>query len=274
VDASLDVVGAVWGLSELGVGEVFCGTIAVGDGTVSTAHGELPVPAPATLRLLEGLAIRPGPPGSGELVTPTGAALVRALSKGPPPGLFTPVRTGYGAGTREFTDRPNALRITIAEVPLRDVASDELVEVVTDVDDMTPEYLAAAVERIRAAGALDVVLLPTIMKRGRPAVRIEALTDPANLAAVQATVLTATSAIGLRCRRVDRVALPRIVEEVAVEGHPVAVKFVTLPNGPLRAKPEFEDVQRVALATARTTEDIYRLALDAAERAPGGQGRH
>ena len=115
VDALLDVIGSVWGLSELGLSRVYCGTIALGDGDVQTAHGRLPVPAPATLRLLEGLSVRPGPPGSGELVTPTGAALVRVLSQGEPPSRYIPRRSGYGAGTRELSGRPNALRLIVAD---------------------------------------------------------------------------------------------------------------------------------------------------------------
>src|ERR1043166_2211103 len=110
VDAILDVMGSIWGFEELGVGDVYCGPIYVGDGTVHAAHGEMPVPAPATLKLLEGLPVRPGPEGAGELVTPTGAALVRTLSRGIPPTEFTPTRSGYGAGTKDFPTRANALR--------------------------------------------------------------------------------------------------------------------------------------------------------------------
>src|SRR5436190_16481476 len=102
VDAILDVVGVIWGLDQLGVDRVYCGPIALGDGTVKAAHGTLPVPAPATLKLLEGHAVRPGPEGAGELVTPTGAALVRVLSRGNPPREYTPRRSGFGAGTKEF----------------------------------------------------------------------------------------------------------------------------------------------------------------------------
>src|SRR5437762_383643 len=100
VDAILDVVGVLWGLDELGVERVYCGAIALGDGTVRAAHGILPVPAPATLKLLEGHSVRSGPDGSGELVTPTGAALVRTLSAGPPPAEWIPARSGFGAGTK------------------------------------------------------------------------------------------------------------------------------------------------------------------------------
>ncbi|HEY7568348.1 MAG TPA: LarC family nickel insertion protein, partial [Gemmatimonadaceae bacterium] len=102
VDAILDIVGAIWGFEMLGISRVHCGTISLGDGSVRAAHGTLPVPAPATLRLLEGHTVRMGPPGSGELVTPTGAALIRVLSAGPPPQTIIPRRDGYGAGTKEL----------------------------------------------------------------------------------------------------------------------------------------------------------------------------
>src|SRR4051812_10717111 len=116
VDAILDVLGTVWGLHLLGVERVYCGPLVVGEGTVTAAHGEMPVPAPATLKLLEGLAVKPGPAGSGELVTPTGAALIRELSAGQIDQGYSPVRSGYGAGTKDFPKRANALRITLAEI--------------------------------------------------------------------------------------------------------------------------------------------------------------
>ncbi len=265
VDAILDVVGSVWGLSELGIEAVYCGAIALGDGTVKAAHGILPVPAPATLRLLEGHRVRPGPPDSGELVTPTGAALIRTLSQGPPPAEYTPLRTGYGAGTKEFKDRANALRITVADVPKGDATVQTLVEIVCDIDDMVPEYLAAVADRLREAGALDVCIVPTIMKRGRPGMRMEILAQPVDANHLEGVLLTETSSIGLRRRRVERLALPRTIESVEVLGHSVAVKVVILPGGGRRCKPEFLDVQRVALATGRPLQDILRLALSAAD---------
>src|SRR5262249_43506646 len=115
VDAILDIVGSIWGLEQLGVERVYVGSISLGDGTVKAAHGVLPVPAPATLKLLEGIPVRPGPEGSGELVTPTGAALVRVLSSGPPPAEYVPIKSGFGAGTKDFVGRANALRIVIAD---------------------------------------------------------------------------------------------------------------------------------------------------------------
>jgi uncharacterized protein (DUF111 family) len=252
-------------LSQLGIEQVYCGPIALGDGTVKAAHGILPVPAPATLKLLEGHKVRPGPDGSGELVTPTGAALVRVLSRGNPPLEYTPVRSGFGAGTKEFTGRANALRIVIADVASAGEIS-QLVEIVCDIDDMSPEYLAAVAERLREAGALEVVSLPATTKRGRAGTRLEVLSRPADVARLEEILLVESTTIGVRQRDVRRRALERSVIHVTVLDHDVAVKRVALPNGQFRAKPEFADVERVALATGRPMQDIFRLALVESER--------
>jgi hypothetical protein len=268
VDAILDVVGVIWGLAELGVQNVRCGVLRTGDGTVRAAHGLLPVPAPATLKLLEGHAVSPGPEGAGELVTPTGAALVRVLSSGPPPATYVPVRSGFGAGTKDFAGRANALRIILADVADEAVqgARETLAMLTCDVDDMSAEYLADVAERARAEGALDVVLLATTMKKGRPGIRVDLLCHAADASRFEALLLTETTSIGVRRSLVDRLALARREAQVEVLGHSIAVKIVTLPDGGARSKPEFDDVRRVALATGRRPADIYQLALGAAER--------
>lgn len=269
VDAILDVVGAIWGLELLGVERVYCGPIALGDGTVRAAHGVLPVPAPATLKLLEGHQVRPGPEESGELVTPTGAALVRVLSAGPPPREYVPMASGFGAGTKDFKGRANALRVVLAEVVespgASGVESRELAQLACDIDDLSGEYAAATADRLREAGALDVVLIPTVMKRGRPGVRLEILCAPDDAERLAQRLLVESTSIGVRRSVVRRDALPRAMRTVEVLGHTVAVKVVTLPGGATRAKPEFGDVERVALATGRPVIDIFRLALGAAE---------
>jgi uncharacterized protein (TIGR00299 family) protein len=268
VDAILDVVGGVWGFEVLGIERVYCRAIAMGDGVVTAAHGTLPVPAPATLRLLEGHPVRPGPEGAGELVTPTGAALVRVLSWGPPPREYVPLRSGFGAGTKEFEGRPNALRLIVAEYSSGDGVGtvEELVQLTSDIDDMTPEYLAATAELLRDAGALDVVLMSTTMKRGRPGMRIEVLARPAQADDLEEIVLRETTTIGVRRWGVERRALPRETRTVDVLGYPVAIKVVWLADGSMRAKPEFSDVQRVAQQTGRPLRDILLLAADQAER--------
>jgi pyridinium-3,5-bisthiocarboxylic acid mononucleotide nickel chelatase len=267
VDAILDIVGAIWGFDRLGVERVFCGPIATGDGTVQAAHGTLPVPAPATLKLLEGHVLRSGPEGSGELVTPTGAALVRVLSSGLPPQEYVPRRSGFGAGTKDFKGRANALRVILADVLTQQGDIEMLVQLTSDIDDMSPEYVAAVAELLRGAGALDVILLPATMKRGRPGTRIEVLARPDDAGALEELLLTESTTIGVRRAQVHRRALPRERREVEVLGHRIAVKVVRLPGGGVRAKPEFGDVQRVALATGRPLRDIFQSAAAEADRA-------
>lgn len=265
VDAILDVMGSIWGLSELGVSRVYCGVIALGDGSVSTAHGVLPVPAPATLRLLEGQAVRPGPEGSGELVTPTGAALVRVLSEGPPPA-HVPVRSGFGAGTRDFSNRPNALRIVLADAMESALDTEPLVWLATDLDDMSAEHVASASERLRELGALDVTTTAVQMKKGRMGVRLEVLTRPALARRLEDELFATTTTLGVRRTSVERRALRREQRTVDVLGHTVRVKVATLPDGGQRGKPEYEDVQVVSRATGRSLGDVTSLALAAAER--------
>lgn len=270
VDAILDVVGSIWGLELLGVNDVRCGALRTGDGTVRAAHGLLPVPAPATLKLLEGFLVRPGPEGAGELVTPTGAALVRVLASGAPPAEYVPLRSGYGAGSKDFPGRANALRVILADVatvPRLDPADRERIVVLScDVDDMSPEYLAAVVEQLRGDDALDVVLLAAVMKKGRAGTRVEVMCRPADADRFEAYLLTETTTIGVRRSDLDRVALARTMREVRVLGHQLKVKVVTLPDGGTRVKPEYDDVRRIALATGQRHADIYQLALQAAER--------
>ena len=266
VDAILDVVGGVWGFELLGVERVFCGAIATGDGVVQAAHGTLPVPAPATLRLLEGQVVRPGPDGAGELVTPTGAALVQVLSSGPPPSEYVPLRSGFGAGTKEFVGRANALRLIIAEYSSGAGVVEDLVQLGCDIDDMSPEYLAATADLLREAGALDVVLIATMMKRGRPGTRIDVLARPDEVDTMEGLLLRETTTIGVRRVPVRRRSLPREMGTVDVLGHSVSIKIVRMPDGSTRAKPEFSDVQRVAQQTGRPLRDIFQLAADQAER--------
>jgi len=257
VDAILDIVGSVWGFHLIGVDKVFCGTIALGDGFVDAAHGRLAVPAPATLRLLQGQSVRNGPENSGELTTPTGAALVKVLSVGPVPETYRPLKSGYGAGTKDPKGRANVLRIILGELDTVRGEGDETLDLLaSDTDDMSGEYLASAADSLRDAGALDVTILQTVMKKGRPGVRIEVLCRPADTARLEDLLLRESSTIGVRRTSVTRRALTRSEGTVTVFGFPVSVKTVQLPGGGERSKAEYEDVRQVARETGRTTADI------------------
>ena len=160
---------------------VYCGTLTLGDGFVKAAHGVLPVPAPATMKLLEGLAVRPGPEGAGELVTPTGAALVRELSAGPPPAEYRPIRSGFGAGTRDSPTAPTRCACPgrgIGGRCYRRRATESLLLLASDVDDMTGEELAVLTADCAKPARSTSCSVPVQMKKGRPGVRVEALCRP------------------------------------------------------------------------------------------------
>jgi len=274
VDAILDVVGSIWGTELLGIERVYNTKVALGDGTVKTAHGLLPVPAPATIRLLEGFNVRHGPPGSGELTTPTGAALLRVLSKGAPPQEYTPRRSGYGAGTREIPGQLNALRIILGEAavdhhdhhhhqPLEHVHTEHLHVLSADIDDMSPEELAGAADVLRAEGALDVVLLHTTMKKGRLGTRVEALVQTSDLARLEKQIFLQFTTLGVKTFDVVRNALVRESRLVRFDGRDIRVKVATLPDGTQRAKPEFDDLRRVAEETARPLSEIRSEVMSA-----------
>jgi uncharacterized protein (TIGR00299 family) protein len=260
VDAILDVVGSIWGLELLGVRAVHCGIVSLGDGFVDAAHGTMAVPAPAVVRLIEGFDVRSGPEGSGELTTPTGAVLLQTLATRGIPAAYRPVKSGYGAGTKDFKGRANALRVVLADVD--DAGVREQVALLTcDVDDMQGEYLAAAADAIRAAGALDVSLLSVLMKKGRPGTRIEVLCRPEDVQALEALLFTHTTTLGVRQSLVSRSVLPRVVKTVSVFGHDVAIKVASLPDGGSRMKPEFDDLVRVAAATGKTVPAVRDEAM-------------
>ncbi|MBA4071749.1 MAG: TIGR00299 family protein [Gemmatimonas sp.] len=264
VDAILDVVGSVWGLQRLGVEAVYNTPVTLGDGFVDAAHGRMAVPAPATIRLLEGIAVRAGPEGTGELTTPTGAVLVRVLSKGAPPAAYTPIATGYGAGTRDPAGRANALRIILADAEGA-ASAETLALLASDIDDLGGEFVAGAADALRAAGALDVTLVQTLMKKGRPGVRVEVLCALADADRLETLLLTESSSIGVRRVLVSRRALPRREITVTVEGQVIRLKQVTLPDGSVRAKPEWDDVQAAARALGRPAPEVGERARRAAE---------
>src|SRR5687768_10775793 len=273
VDAILDIVGSIWGLELLGVERVYNTRVSLGDGTVKTAHGVLPVPAPATIRLLEGFSVRHGPQGSGELTTPTGAALLRVLSKGAAPQEYSPLRSGYGAGTRDIHGQLNALRIILGEAAVEPhdhhhhhhehVHTEHLHVLSADIDDMSPEELAGAADMLRAEGALDVVLLHTTMKKGRLGTRVEALVQTSDLARLEEKIFLQFTTLGVKTFDVVRNALVRESRLVRFDGRDIRVKVATLPDGTRRAMPEFDDLKRVAEETARPLAEIRSEVMSA-----------
>lgn len=270
-DAVLDIVGGVEGLAELGVTDVYSLPVAVGTGWVRAAHGALPVPAPATAVLLEGQELHHGGPVSGEATTPTGAALLRVLSQGPPPARWRLVRSGWGAGTRDPADYPNALRLLLAEAAPE---AGVLEAIATDLDDLQPEYLEPLRAAVFRAGAVECVAWAVQGKKGRMALRVEALSPADRAEAVVAALLGHSTTAGVRRSVTTRVTLPR--RTVAVElpgGFRVRVKVWDGPDGP-RWKAEFDDVLAVAERTGRPAWQLAREAERLADTAGPQDDRH
>lgn len=244
-DALVDIVGTVAGLAWLGVERLVCSPLPLTGGWVACAHGEVPLPAPAVCRLLAGVPVY-GEDLRQELVTPTGAALVRELAAGF--GPLPPLRieaTGYGAGSRERRDgRPNLLRLLLGES--LEVAEAQRVEVLeTHLDDWNPEFWPYLSDRLMAAGALDVCLVPMHMKKGRPGFLLRVITAPAASQQLIQILLAETTAIGLRRRSEERVTLPRATVTVPTPWGPMAAKRVQTPDGPVLT-PEYEACRAVA----------------------------
>lgn len=244
LDAILDVLCVVAGLERLGYTSFFTRPVAVGHGWIEIAHGRFPVPAPATLKLLEGFELS-GLELDGECATPTGAALLAELTGGrPAPASFRVGRAGHGAGTRDPAGHPNVLRlIEAAPDPL---AEGDVFVIQTDVDDLSPEYAPPALEAVLAAGALDASFVTLHMKKGRPGLRLEAQAAADALPRVLEAIFRHTPSIGIRYWPVTRPSLVRRESVVRWRGQEIRHKVVTLPDGAERAKPEFEDVQRAA----------------------------
>ncbi len=262
VDAVLDIVGAIEGFERLGVEAVYNFPVAVGQGWVDAAHGKLPVPAPATAILLEGLEIAAGGGGpvEGEATTPTGAALLRVLSAGAPPDRWRMAGSGWGAGQRDPKHYPNALRILVAE------AAGEAARVVllaTDVDDMSPEYVEPLRQALVQAGALDVQTWPVQMKKGRQGFRVEVMAPEALAEAVTAELFRHSTTAGVRRWVAERATLPRHQLTVRLDG--VAVRVKVLDGGSVRVKPEYDDVLAAAQALGRPPLEVARAVERDAE---------
>ena len=267
-DALIDIVGAIEGFEQLGIERVYTRPAALGRGWVRAAHGVLPVPAPATSILMEGLAVAPDGPVEGEATTPTGAVLLRVLGQGPVPGRWRPGRIGWGAGARDPGSYPNALKVLLGELadePAGGGAEPELVVVATDLDDMSPEYLEPLREALHAAGALDVQSWATQMKKGRIGFRVEALAPAALVSEVAGAYFRNSSTAGVRWWPVARRTLARDAWQLDTPGGPVRVKTLHGPTGP-RVKPEYDDVMIIARATGQPAHEISRRFQDEALR--------
>jgi uncharacterized protein (TIGR00299 family) protein len=271
LDALVDIVGGIEGFELLGVRRIYARPVAAGNGWVRAAHGVLAVPAPATLQLLAGTEIGPDGPVTGEATTPTGAVLLKVLSSGPPPARWRAVRTGWGAGGRDPDGYSNTLRLIIAEGATE---AAEVVVVAADIDDLSPEYLEPLREALVSAGALDVQVWSTQMKKGRIGFRLEVVTTPADAPRVTDAVFRHSSTAGVRQITAERITLGR--RELTVPGTdhaPVRVKVLDGPGGP-RVKPEYDDVHAAARQSGRPAHEVAREVAERARAALRGAGDH
>jgi len=265
VDSIVDIVGAAAALAWLAPGGVSAGPLALGHGTVSTAHGLLPVPAPATLEICRAAGIPTMDGGAAlELTTPTGAAILGAVVEawGPMP----PVRVravGWGAGDRELPDRPNLLRAVLGEM---EVGSDRVVQLEANLDDMSPELCEHAAERMFEAGALDVWWTPAMMKKSRPALVLGVLAPAARRDDVVAVILRETTSLGVRFVEAERRTLERRVEQVETPYGLVAVKLGLLGGEVVNVAPEYEACRQIARERGVPLKDVYAAAIAAFRR--------
>ena len=253
VDSIVDIVGTAIGLDYLGIERIYASGLPFGRGFVQTAHGRLPVPAPATAFLMQGIPLSPDI-GEGERVTPTGAAIIAALAEGfgPPPAM-KPEKIGYGAGEKDFPELPNLLRLVLGEGADM-VRREEVLVIETHLDDMNPEIFGYLMERLLEAGALDVAFSPLQMKKNRPATRLTVIAQVGDLEKLSGIILTESTAIGLRYYPAGRLTLARRAELRETSLGQVQVKV--LEDG--RVAPEFESCRQIARERGLPLIDVYR----------------
>lgn len=255
VDAIVDVVGSCIGFEMLGIEHFSCSKLHVGSGFVTMEHGKYPVPPPAVARLLEGFPSY-STEIEGELLTPTGAAIITTLcgDHGPMPEMIVE-RNGYGAGTRTYDRFPNVLRLIVGEAASMNTAlnapdgtvSEELVLLETNIDDMPAQQIGFVAERALGEGALDCWITPIQMKKGRPAMLLSVLCGRQSSGKLQDLLFAETTTLGIRLRTVDRVSLPREVQSVETAYGNIEVKMAAFRGRTVNVMPEYEQVRRAAL---------------------------
>ena len=254
LDSIVDIVAAAICLEYLQVEKIYASALPLGGGFVQTAHGRLPVPAPATVELLQGMAVH-GDCGEGERVTPTGAAILAALvtGSGARPDM-TLSRIGSGAGGRNFSDCPNILRAFLGTSAVE--AGEEVREVTCNLDDVTPEVIGYVQELLLESGVLDVWLVPVQMKKGRPGTVLSFLCKPADLERLAALVMAETGTLGVRYTSLRRIVQPRKIEERDTQFGPVRFKVSEYGE-----KPEYEDCRRIAREQGIPCRNIMQKLL-------------
>lgn len=266
LDSIADVVGVCAALHDLGVDSVSAGRVALGSGSVRTAHGQIPVPVPAVVQLARGWRV--SATGTGELTTPTGMALVATLSSActelPPMALE---RVGVGAGSKDFPGRANVTRVLIGSPEVlagEPFAGDAMVLLEANVDDLDPRLWPGVLAALLQAGAADAWLVPIVMKKGRPAHTLSVLGPPERAGQLSEAILARTSSVGIRRHELTRYALPRAWVDLAVVGGNVSVKIAHRNGQIVQVTPEFEAVAALAAQQQRPEADVLAEAAAAA----------
>jgi uncharacterized protein (TIGR00299 family) protein len=259
LDSIIDIVGTVHALEALGADRIVSSPLNVGSGTIRSAHGLYPVPAPATTRLLEGAPIYAGTQ-KAELVTPTGALLITSYAQefGVMPAMRLR-RAGYGAGSRDFADTPNVLRVLVGDSDAP--ASHRVVVIEAEIDDMNPQIFGVLIDRLLAEGALDVFYTSIQMKKNRPGTLLSIVAPPAVRERLTATVFRETTTIGIRYREMDRECLDRETVAVQTPFGRVGIKVARRNGEVMNASPEFDDCARLAAESGRPIKDIQAAAI-------------
>jgi uncharacterized protein (TIGR00299 family) protein len=265
VDSIVDVCGAAIALELLGDPEVYAAPPPLGSGTGRSAHGPMPIPAPATLEILRDVPIRFE--GVGELTTPTGAALLKALCQvAAPPDLIVE-RVGYGVGTEDFPDRANVLRASLGRAAGDSSPSIYVVE--ANLDDCSPQLLGALVEELLERGALDAFVLPATMKKGRPGHLLGALVSAERRDLIADALLSGSTTLGVRYYPVGRIELDRRYEEVETRYGRVRIKVALRDGVAINAQPEFEDCRQLARRHQVPVKEVLAEALACYRQQPG-----
>ncbi len=258
LDSIADVVCVCAGIEALGVKRIFVAPLVDGCGFTETAHGRFPVPAPATLEILQGIAIAQTEVPF-EMITPTGAAIVAEFAEefGPMPRMKV-VKIGYGLGTRIFPNRPNVLRAVLGEIEdsANEYQNDRIAQLETNIDDLSPEITGSILDKLFAEGALDVTFTPIQMKKNRPGVRLSVLCETADVTKLADVIFAESTSFGLRINEVTRLKLERRFEKVETPFGAIDVKIGLKGGKVLQVAPEFESCR---LASERTGTPIRRI---------------
>ena len=254
-DSIVDIVGGVWAIESLNLDTIKSSPLNVGEGFVDCAHGRLPVPAPATLKLLKGIPVFSNGV-KAELTTPTGAAMIGFYAeKFDSIPTMTIASEGYGAGSRVIPSLPNLLRVLVGNITIGKI--NNLVMIETNIDDMNPEIFETVMESLFSAGALDVYFSAIIMKKNRPATKISVLAECGSREKLSKILLTETSSFGVRFYSVDRLILDREIKKLKTPYGLIKIKLGKLDGKIVQAAPEFEDCKKVARAKKLPAKKIY-----------------